>query len=165
MSKSRRHPALHDVEWLVSELNGSLDIGATSLAKDFIRQLLEHEELRATPLQEAVRGIGMGSRPRKWRKRIEAAFKRLPRTEKRLARPAMLDWLVGYGRQPWRAGIPCAVLVALGCVLFSPKKMEPQNPRTRPGFTIASGTAPACSFPLWTSNRIKCRSQKLIRLF
>jgi len=44
----------------------------------------------------------------------------------------LLDWLVGYGRQPWRAGIPCAVLVALGCVLFSPKKMEPQQPEDTP---------------------------------
>jgi uncharacterized protein YjbI with pentapeptide repeats len=44
----------------------------------------------------------------------------------------MLDLLVGYGRQPWRAGIPCAVLVAVGCVLFSPKKMEPQNPEDTP---------------------------------
>jgi hypothetical protein len=44
----------------------------------------------------------------------------------------LLDALVGYGRQPWRAGIPCAVLVALGCVLFSPKKMEPQTPEETP---------------------------------
>ena len=44
----------------------------------------------------------------------------------------MLDLLVGYGRQPWRAGISCAVLIALGCVLFSPKKMEPQNPEDTP---------------------------------
>ena len=40
----------------------------------------------------------------------------------------MLNLLVGYGRRPWQAGIPCAVLVALGCILFSPKKMEPQKP-------------------------------------
>jgi len=39
----------------------------------------------------------------------------------------MLNLLVGYGRRPWQAGIPCAVLVALGCILFSPKKMEPQK--------------------------------------
>jgi len=44
----------------------------------------------------------------------------------------LLDALVGYGRHPWQAGIPCAVLVALGCVLFSPKKMEPQNPGDAP---------------------------------
>ena len=43
-----------------------------------------------------------------------------------------LDWLVGYGRRPWQAGIPCAALVALGCVLFSPKKMEPQKPEDAP---------------------------------
>ena len=39
----------------------------------------------------------------------------------------MLYLLIGYGRQPWRALIPCAVLIALGCVLFSPNKMEPQK--------------------------------------
>jgi hypothetical protein len=39
----------------------------------------------------------------------------------------LLDWLVGYGRRPWQAGIPCAVLVALGCVFFSPRKMELQK--------------------------------------
>src|SRR6266496_4317295 len=44
----------------------------------------------------------------------------------------LLDWLVGYGRRPFQAGIPCAVLVALGCVLFSPKKMEPQKPEDTP---------------------------------
>ena len=40
----------------------------------------------------------------------------------------MLYLLVGYGRQSWRAIIPCAVLIALGCILFSPNKMEPQKP-------------------------------------
>ena len=44
----------------------------------------------------------------------------------------MLCLLVGYGRQPWRAVIPCAVFVALGCVLFSPNKMEPQKPEDTP---------------------------------
>jgi uncharacterized protein YjbI with pentapeptide repeats len=44
----------------------------------------------------------------------------------------LLDWLVGYGRRPWQAGIPCAALVALGCVLFSPKKMELQKPEDAP---------------------------------
>jgi uncharacterized protein YjbI with pentapeptide repeats len=37
--------------------------------------------------------------------------------------------LVGYGRRPWQAGISCAVLVALGCILFSPAKMELQDPK------------------------------------
>jgi len=40
--------------------------------------------------------------------------------------------LVGYGRRPWQAGIPCVILVALGCVLFSPKKMEPQRSEDTP---------------------------------
>ena len=40
----------------------------------------------------------------------------------------LLDWLVGYGRRPWQAGIPCVFFVALGCLLFSPKRMEPQKP-------------------------------------
>jgi hypothetical protein len=44
----------------------------------------------------------------------------------------LLDGLVGYGRRPWQAAIPCAVLVALGCVLFSPKKMEQQKPEDAP---------------------------------
>jgi uncharacterized protein YjbI with pentapeptide repeats len=44
----------------------------------------------------------------------------------------MLDLLVGYGRRPWQAGIPSAFLVALGCLLFSPKKMEPQKPEDTP---------------------------------
>jgi hypothetical protein len=44
----------------------------------------------------------------------------------------LLDWLVGYGRRPWQAGIPCAALVALGCIVFSPKKMEPQKPEDTP---------------------------------
>jgi hypothetical protein len=44
----------------------------------------------------------------------------------------MLYLLVGYGRRPWQAGIPCAVFVALGYVLFSPKKMELQEPEDAP---------------------------------
>jgi uncharacterized protein YjbI with pentapeptide repeats len=44
----------------------------------------------------------------------------------------LLDKLVGYGRRPWQAGMPCAVLVVLGCVLFSPNKMEPQKPEDTP---------------------------------
>lgn len=44
----------------------------------------------------------------------------------------MLDLLVRYGRRPWQAGIPCAALIALGYVLFSPQKMEPQNPEDTP---------------------------------
>ena len=44
----------------------------------------------------------------------------------------LLDGLVGYGRRPWQAGIPCAALVALGCILFSPEKMEPQKPEDAP---------------------------------
>lgn len=40
----------------------------------------------------------------------------------------MLDWLVGYGRHPWRAGIPCAFFVVLGCFLFLPSRMEAQDP-------------------------------------
>ena len=39
----------------------------------------------------------------------------------------MLYLLVGYGRHPWLAGIPLAVLVAVGCLLFSPEKMELQK--------------------------------------
>ena len=44
----------------------------------------------------------------------------------------MLYLLVGYGRRPWQAGIACAVVIALGFVLFSPDKMEPQKPEDTP---------------------------------
>src|SRR5215475_12625221 len=47
----------------------------------------------------------------------------------------MLYLLVGYGRQPWRPVISCAVVIALGCVLFSPKKMEPQKPEHTPRYS------------------------------
>jgi len=40
----------------------------------------------------------------------------------------VLDWLVGYGRRPWQAGIPCVFFVALGCLLFPRSKMERQKP-------------------------------------
>jgi hypothetical protein len=43
-----------------------------------------------------------------------------------------LDLFVGYGRRTWLATIPCALLVALGCVIFSPDKMEPQRPDDAP---------------------------------
>jgi hypothetical protein len=39
----------------------------------------------------------------------------------------LLQWLVGYGRHPWQAGIPCLVFVSLGCFLFWPSKMELQK--------------------------------------
>jgi uncharacterized protein YjbI with pentapeptide repeats len=44
----------------------------------------------------------------------------------------MLYLLVGYGRRAWQAAIPCAALIALGCILFSPNKMEAQNPEETP---------------------------------
>jgi uncharacterized protein YjbI with pentapeptide repeats len=44
----------------------------------------------------------------------------------------LLDGLVGYGRRPWQTGIPCALLIALGCFLFSPRKMEQQKPEDAP---------------------------------
>jgi hypothetical protein len=44
-----------------------------------------------------------------------------------------LDLLVGYGRRPWKAAIFCIGFVALGCFLFSPKKMEQQRPQDAPG--------------------------------
>ncbi len=44
----------------------------------------------------------------------------------------LLDGLVGYGRRPWLAMIPCAFFVGFGCVLFSPEKMELQKPDDAP---------------------------------
>src|ERR1043166_3657176 len=44
----------------------------------------------------------------------------------------LLDGLVGYGRRPWLAMIPCAFFVGFGCVLFSSDKMELQKPDDAP---------------------------------
>jgi hypothetical protein len=38
-----------------------------------------------------------------------------------------LDCLVGYGRRPWYAEVYSAIIVAMGCFLFSPRKMELDN--------------------------------------
>ena len=39
----------------------------------------------------------------------------------------VLNLLVGYGRHPRQAMIPCAVFVTLGCILFATEKMELQE--------------------------------------
>lgn len=44
----------------------------------------------------------------------------------------VLYLLVGYGRRPWQAVVPCAALIVVGCILFSPNKMEPRNPAETP---------------------------------
>jgi uncharacterized protein YjbI with pentapeptide repeats len=66
-----------------------------------------------------------------------------------------------------RGGLAFPVPFWLRSVAFFslPRKWNRKTLRTRPEFTIAFGIASACSFLLWTSNRIKCGSQKLIRLF
>ncbi|HEV2841283.1 MAG TPA: pentapeptide repeat-containing protein [Chthoniobacterales bacterium] len=61
------------------------------------------------------------------------ARKRRERNDLPRWRPAWLgsltlDLLVGYGRHPWQAGVPCVFFVALGCLLFSREKMERQKP-------------------------------------
>ena len=40
---------------------------------------------------------------------------------------------IGYGRYPGRALIPCALIVAFGCLVFAPRRMEPKYPEDRPG--------------------------------
>jgi hypothetical protein len=44
----------------------------------------------------------------------------------------LLYLLVGYGRHPSQAGYLCVFFVALGYILFSSQKMEPQNPHDAP---------------------------------
>lgn len=41
----------------------------------------------------------------------------------------LLDWLIGYGRHPERAGYLCLGVVALGCILFPFSKMGLQDPK------------------------------------
>jgi len=38
-----------------------------------------------------------------------------------------LDWFVGYGRSPQRAIFWSVAIVGIGCLVFRPKHMEPQN--------------------------------------
>jgi hypothetical protein len=38
-----------------------------------------------------------------------------------------LDWFVGYGRSPQRALFWSVALVGIGCLVFRPERMEPQN--------------------------------------
>jgi len=44
----------------------------------------------------------------------------------------LLDWLIGYGKRPWRAFIGCLVIVLVGCAIFAPDIMEPQKPEDTP---------------------------------
>ncbi|HWY52038.1 MAG TPA: pentapeptide repeat-containing protein [Chthoniobacterales bacterium] len=41
----------------------------------------------------------------------------------------MLDWLIGYGRHPERAGYVCIGIVILGCILFPGSKMKLRDRR------------------------------------
>jgi Pentapeptide repeats (9 copies) len=43
-----------------------------------------------------------------------------------------LRLLVGYGRQPWLAIAACAVIIVIGCFVFSPHRMELQKPMDPP---------------------------------
>jgi len=40
----------------------------------------------------------------------------------------VLDVLVGYGRHPWQAIGPCAIVIFIGCKVFRREVMEPQKP-------------------------------------
>ncbi len=41
----------------------------------------------------------------------------------------VIDVLLGYGRQPWRAAIPSVVMVLVGWLVFRPSIMEPKDPQ------------------------------------
>lgn len=45
----------------------------------------------------------------------------------------LLDILVGYGRHPWYATLPCIIVVIFGCFVFAPDKMEPRQTGSIPG--------------------------------
>lgn len=81
-----------NTEFLVSELDGLLDLGATRQAQRAIDRILVQSDLTANALWVAVRGIGMGPNPRKWRAKVENAFANLPKREQRIARVTMLSY-------------------------------------------------------------------------
>lgn len=66
--------------------------------------------------------------------RVFVADKRRQRAQLAYLDPAwignlLLDWLIGYGRHPERAGYLCLGIVALGCIVFPLKKMGLQDPK------------------------------------
>ena len=55
------------------------------------------------------------------------AWKQIPWSRPAWLGRLLLNLLVGYGRHPWQAMIPCAGLVLIGCFLFADEKMELQK--------------------------------------
>jgi hypothetical protein len=77
---------------LVSELEGLLDLGATREAQKVIGRILVRSDVTVDAFWAAIRGIGMGPRPRRWREKVENAYANLPKTEQRIARVTMLSY-------------------------------------------------------------------------
>ena len=75
--------AVRSLPALVSELEGLLDIGSTAQVNSVLREVLNHSEINADAIDAAVRAIGMGQRPNKWRSSLENAYDRMsPRQQK-----------------------------------------------------------------------------------
>jgi hypothetical protein len=80
------------IEWLVSELEGQLQLGAQKQVRKLVRALLRHPDLTAGELWEALISIGTMDSPREWRKEMEDSYQRLRPRERQHARVIMMDY-------------------------------------------------------------------------
>src|SRR5437667_6220583 len=80
------------IEWLVGELNGQLELGASGEVRRLARAILQHPELAADEFWEAIRAIGTMDFPPKWRRGVEMSYARLGRKEQRRARSTMMTY-------------------------------------------------------------------------
>src|SRR5882724_9574204 len=89
----RQNPSENrSIWWLVSELNGQLELGALGEVQRSARAILHHPGLGADEFLEAIRAIGTMNFPRKWRRDVEMAYARLGRKEQRRARSRMMSY-------------------------------------------------------------------------
>jgi hypothetical protein len=92
MPKARRGPQQISIDWLVSQLDGFVELGSRLEIKKLARQILRHPRLTAEGLWHVVRAIGTMDSPSHWRRNIEAAFARLSKREQRRGREVMLNY-------------------------------------------------------------------------
>lgn len=92
MPKPRPAPQHTSIEWLISQLDGFVDLGSKREIKRLVRQILRHPRPTAEGLWHVVRAIGTMDSPRYWRRNVEAAFARSSKREQRRAREVMLNY-------------------------------------------------------------------------
>jgi hypothetical protein len=92
MERDKRTTTIESIEWLVSELDGQLQLGAQKQVRKLVRAVLRHPDLTASELWEALISIGTMDSPREWRKEMEDSYQRLRPKERQHARAIMMDY-------------------------------------------------------------------------